>query len=54
VPKLGPGGRLYFRVVITYNGPFSVDHETSATWEYVERDMNRFIAFRNEKYTYMK
>ncbi len=53
IPKVTQGNTLYFRVLITYSGPLPGSYETSATWEYVERN-GIFIAVDNKKYSYMK
>ena len=47
--------KLYFQILITYEGPFSKGHETMATWEYVESQGGwRFIAVPDNKYAYEK
>lgn len=51
VPRLTPNESLFFRVIITYRGPFAKDYETSATWIYSEPE-SRFVQLNDAQYIY--
>lgn len=56
VPKNRPRDdimSLFLRVIISYSGPFSRNHETSACWRYDIAE-SCFRAYGNEQYNYTK
>jgi hypothetical protein len=51
VPELSGDDEFYFRVVITYRGPFSRSHETSACWRWKHLG---FVSFDDDRFTYIR
>jgi hypothetical protein len=52
-PVLENKDTLFFRVIITYSGPISDRHQTSACWRY-DGVSNRFVQHGSTEYNYMK
>lgn len=53
VPDLEDGTEFYFWVQITYRGPFSVGHETSACWRWDEESV-RLIKHGGDEYNFTR
>lgn len=53
VPRIKAGETLYFRMIISYDGPFSGGYETSVTWFYYDRSA-AFVQLDDKRYTYRR
>jgi hypothetical protein len=53
LPRLTPSESFFFRVMVTYNGPYIRGYETSATWIWSSPE-RRFIQLNDEQYTYTR
>jgi hypothetical protein len=51
LPRLTPNESLFFRVMVSYNGPFVYGYETSATWIWNQAS-DRFVQLNDPQYTY--
>ena len=52
-PNIPAGKSLFFWVKITYRGPFTKGHETSACWRY-DTEVCQFIRYGGEEYNYTR
>jgi hypothetical protein len=53
IPKVESGEELFFRVFISYRGPFTSDHVTSACWRYLP-DNNHFVQYGHREYNFVR
>jgi hypothetical protein len=47
------GEELFFRVFISYRGPFTSDHVISACWRYLP-DNNHFVQYGHREYNFVR
>lgn len=52
-PKIPEGESLFFWVKVSYRGPFTKGHETSACWRY-DTEVCQFIRYGGEEYNYTR
>ena len=53
IPKVESDEELFFRVFISYRGPFTVGHVTSACWRYLPAS-NQFVQYGHYEYNFVR
>jgi hypothetical protein len=53
LPRLTPNESLFFRVMVSYSGPFVQGYETSTTWIW-SSSVDRFVELNDPEYTYAR
>jgi hypothetical protein len=52
-PRISHGNTLFFRVIISYDGPFTQGYVTSATWFYHKKE-SLFVALSDQRFSFMR